>query len=316
MRMQTLVTQIRRELWENKTGLISTPLWVTGLVLVLGVAALLYSSSDLTIHNSFSNIHFNCSGDACAGSGDEKITNAVAHVTKDSGAFREIVLSAMYSNCILLSLVLSIVVSTYILRCLHEDRDRKDILFWRSMPVSETTNVLVKLAVQILAAPLIMFAINLFMTCVFIAIGILLFTAHGISFGYLIDSITHESTVFVPLQIFYENVFGMLMLMPIIGYCLFASALAKRSPFVTAALIPIVLVLIEKIFKMIAGVDIGILNIFGWYFHALYDVKAAYILREAFVFNQSMIIPFVVCVTVGGVFVAAAIWLRNNRYEI
>ena len=333
MNKQVIVTQVKREFWENKVSFIYTPVIVSILVLAMAICAALYSNG---LVNS-NGVHFNYTSksehsDAGATvSSDapqlginppvEDNKKNIEHfdikssVMKDSTAFNGMVMGAMYANCAILYLVFSIVMSAYSLRCLFDDRKNKDILFWRSMPVSETTNVLVKLGMVMLAAPLVMLALNLIITLIAFLFGLVFFGIQGVQLSYLISSVVSGGALVVPLQIFYELVFSLLMSLPIIGFAFLASAFAKKTPFFIFAS-PAIIALADKILDSIFGINIGFIDALAVYGRALMNTKDAFILQHVFVFNHTMILPLIICVAVGALFMVGAIWLRNNRYEI
>ena len=328
MNFTKIITQFKRELWENKTGFIYTPVIVTSLFLLISISGVIYSLAASNVGEDYSGMQFRCTEDYCGfnSKSDAEVNNGdvnkvksfdvVTSVMKDASAFNSMILAAMYGNCIFLSFIFSLVLATYVLRCLFDDRKNKEILFWRSMPVSETTNVLVKLGMQIVAAPLIMLLINTAVSCILIVAGLIIFTLYGVPFGYLISSLVQGGNYYVPLQIFFETVFGFIMLLPVIGYFLCASAFAKKSPFFTGMLIPVMLIICDIILNKLMGVTLGVVKMFNSYIQVLFKVKDAYLLGHPLILDASVLLPFVICVSIGSMFVAAAIWLRNNRYEI
>lgn len=323
MDSKKIFTQFKRELWENKVGFIYTPLIITGLFLLIALSGFTYvavTQNGAAIHKS--GMHLECNGDHCGfierdeNANEVESFDLITSMTTKPEAFNDLVLMAMYVNCVLLSVILSMVLMTYILRCLFDDRKNKEILFWRSMPVSETTNVLVKLGMQLLAVPFLVLLLNIAVSFVFMIVGSITFISFGVPFGYLLSSIANGNAYYVPLQIFFENIFGLLMLMPVIGYFLCSSAIAKKSPFFTAIVIPVMLVIVDLILKKVLSINLGVVDIFMLYFHALTNVKYSYLLQHSLVLDYSIFLSFVICVSIGAIFVCGAIWLRNNRYEI
>ncbi|MES2672770.1 MAG: hypothetical protein V4660_00955 [Pseudomonadota bacterium] len=326
MNTKKITTQFKRELWENKSGFIYTPLIITGLYLLIAIGFFIYFG----VTNNVSMAHeqtmsSQCNGDFfCYRNNSDGINSASEHkpvslgenILIDPAAFNGMVLQAMYANCALLTVILSFVLSTYILRCLFEDRKNREILFWRSMPVSETTNVLVKLAVILLAPPLALLLINEVVTFIFFVMGLAVYSFHGISISYLIASVINGNAFFIPLQIFYENIFGLLMLMPVIGYLLFASAFAKKSPFLTSVLIPVVLIVTDVMLNKVLGINLGVIDVLGLYAGVIAKVKSAYLLQSSLLLDGSILLSFVACIFIGALLVSGAIWLRNNRYEV
>ncbi|RYY04565.1 MAG: hypothetical protein EOO53_01765 [Gammaproteobacteria bacterium] len=333
MNSKVLTTQFKREFWENKISFLVTPALVSALILLVIICASLFSGSllkDGSFHFTYNSadesvqstpspengpkLKINDSSQTVAGAPFKKI-DAVTSVMSEPGAFDSMVMGSMYVNCAFLYLIFSIVMASYSLRCLFDDRKNKDILFWRSMPLSETTNVLVKLAMVVLAAPIIMLALNMLITVLSILIGFVFFGYIGVKMSFLLASIVHGKSLYIPFQIFYELVISLLVSLPVIGFAFFVSALSKKAPFLMFAS-PALLALADLSLRKFFGLNIGFIDLLSVYFGVIVQMKSAFILQESFSFDHAMILPFISCLAVGGLFVAAAIWLRNNRYEI
>src|SRR5271166_6419947 len=54
--------------------------------------------------------------------------------------------------------VMSLYSTWYLLDCLYADRRDRSVLFWKSLPISDTTTVLSKLFIALIAIPLVCFA--------------------------------------------------------------------------------------------------------------------------------------------------------------
>lgn len=331
MNSQLIVTQVKRELWENKVSFIYTPAIITTLILIMAIMAAIYSSGKINEpggHFNFSvtdtqpqaGFHMPDQSSTPEATQDgeksqKKAFNILSSIAENSDAFNSVVVGIMYANCSMLYLIFFIVLVTYALRCLFDDRKNKDILFWRSLPVSETTNVLVKLSMILLVGPIIMLALNYLTTLIMFLVCLIILVIHGVDFGYLLSSVIKGGAFFVPLQIFYELIFSLLMCLPIIGFAFVASAFAKKTPFFTF-ISPVLLILADKILDSAFGVNIGVIDALSFYGKALLQVKDAFMLQHLMSFNASMVMPFILCVSVGSLFIVGAIWLRNNRYEI
>ena len=326
MDTKTLVTQFKRELWENKISFIIAPALVTAFVLLMAICLSLYLSGAVAKNTQFNfkaDIHFGedttstnpADTSSSEASGQGSARDIIASMADDPKAFDNIVLNTMYSNCVFIYLVFSIVLSSYALRCLFDDRKNKDILFWRSMPVSETMNVLVKLGMIILVAPIIVLMLNFLVTLLTFIIGLILFSALGVSAGTLLSSIAHGQSLYIPFQIFCELVFGMLMLLPLIGFAFLASALSKKSPFFLFAS-PALVGLVDFMANKFVGLNLGFIDLLTRYLSALVHTGSAFVLGESLTLDTSMLLPFMLCLGVGAAFISGAIWLRNHCYEI
>ncbi len=331
MNKQLIVAQVKRELWENKVSFVYTPALITLLIFIIAIAAAVYSNGKIDGRG----VHFNISSNSVPLEAGVGVSNesaqmearprvdknelekfdVVSSVMKQPDAFNAMVVGTMYANCALLYLVFFLVFCAYALRCLFDDRKNKDILFWRSMPVSETTNVLVKLGMIVLVGPLIMLILNLTMTCLVFLGGLIFLGAKGVSIGFLLSSVFQGKAFLTPFQIFYEIVIGLFILLPVIGFAFLASAFAKKTPFFTFAS-PLLLILADKILDSTLGINIGVIDALMVYGNVLVQTKNAFLLQNVFVFDSTMILPVSLSILGGGLLIAAAIWLRDNRYEI
>lgn len=327
--MNIYKTQIKRELWENKVSFIYAPAVVSLLILALVACVAIYTQSSVRGDG----IHFNVTSngvpldagitpqgfgiqarvkDSASSSENLKVTE---QIRKIPDFFNGMIVNIMYANCVMLYLVFLMVLSSYALRCLFDDRKNKDILFWRSIPVSETQVVITKLFMIILLGPLVISALNLLVTVAIFVVSLVYFTLHGIELSYLLGSVFRGGALYIPFQIFYELVFSLLMLFPVIGFALFSSAYARKTPFFIFV-IPFLLLGADKILTELFGVSIGVSWVFSVYNNALVLTKDAFELQHPLHFTSAMILPLLTCIAVGTALVSGAIWLRNNRYEI
>jgi ABC-2 type transport system permease protein len=133
----------------------------------------------------------------------------------------------------------------YCLDALYGERRDRSILFWKSLPVSDVTAVLSKLAVPILILPLLSFFITVATQFVMLVLSSAVFAGSGVSVAALWTQI---SFIRVPLIWLYHliTVHG-LWYAPIYGWLLLVSAWAPRAPFMWAFLPPFVVWGVEKI---------------------------------------------------------------------
>ena len=140
----------------------------------------------------------------------------------------------------------AIIVSVfYCLDALYGERRDRSILFWKSLPVSDVTAVLSKLAIPILILPLISFVITVAAQIVMLALSTVIFAGSDVSIAMLW---TDASFVRVPLIWLYHlvTVHG-LFYAPLYAWLLLVSAWAPRAPFLWAFLPPFVIYGVEKI---------------------------------------------------------------------
>ncbi len=322
MNTKKLLTQVKRELWENKIRFVYAPIVVT--VLLLGLMSI--GAAKLGMNLSGGGVQFN--GGATIGHGSSNETKMdvqymLAKIDKDGSNIYDMIVSGVsYANTSLLALLFMFVLLAYALGCLFDDRKNKDILFWRSLPVSETTNVMVKLGFLLLYAPVIIFALNLILGVIALVTATVFFVYHGASIGGLFSAILHSGIALTAPEIFVRSVFCLILLLPVIGFMLLSSAWAKKSPFLFFIVLPVALLILDKIFQEWFGANLHVIDTFMAYGQVLVSAGQGLSPSElgksssAIFFDANLVGGLLISTTVGAGFVAGSIWLRNNRYEI
>ena len=208
------LTLVRRELWEHR-GLIWAPL---AMALTIIVLSLLGAAQDITLPGVV--------------------------VVRDADEQRDFLSTLMIGLLVPQLLAGLVVVFFYLLDGLFTERRDRSILFWKSLPVSDTKTVLSKLFVALVAMPLWIWALSLLVGLV--VFGVLaakvsntpaaaLGTWHGE------DWLVLQATLLGKLAV------KALWYLPVAGWLLLVSALAKRAPFLWATLPFLVLSLAERI---------------------------------------------------------------------
>ena len=208
------LTLVRRELWEHR-GLIWAPL---AMALTIIVLSLLGAAQDITLPGVV--------------------------VVRDADEQRDFLSTLMIGLLVPQLLAGLVVVFFYLLDGLFTERRDRSILFWKSLPVSDTKTVLSKLFVALVAMPLWIWALSLLVGLV--VFGVLaakvsntpaaaLGTWHGE------DWLVLQATLLGKLAV------KALWYLPVAGWLLLVSVLAKRAPFLWATLPFLVLSLAERI---------------------------------------------------------------------
>lgn len=137
-----------------------------------------------------------------------------------------------------------IVLFFYLLDALYVERKDRSILFWKSMPVSDSATVLSKLFTAMVAVPVWVWAVSLVM-------GLLTFViiALKVSGSPIAPLGNFHLTAWLVLQLtLLQNLFlASLWYAPIAGWLLLVSVWAKRAPFLWAVLPPALVILFEEI---------------------------------------------------------------------
>ena len=132
--MNRLLALIRREFWENKGAIRTTPLVIGGfyvLAMLMGVITM---------------SHFDADG--------YTTRMAIEELGKMSSDVRETVLyQGGLASSVFFTIVMSFVVFFYLLGALFDDRKDRSILFWKSLPASDTLTIASKLLTAMVLAP-------------------------------------------------------------------------------------------------------------------------------------------------------------------
>ena len=139
--------------------------------------------------------------------------------------------------------VMNLYATWYLLDCLYSDRKDRSILFWKSLPISDTATVIAKLLTGLIAIPLVYF-IAADVSTLLIAF-IISVRAHSV-FG----SALWQADVWLQLQALwlYLIVTTAIWYLPFAGYLVAISAWAKRAVMLWSLLPPLALYLMERWF--------------------------------------------------------------------
>jgi ABC-2 type transport system permease protein len=158
---------------------------------------------------------------------------------------REGMLAILYAAVAgLMFFVLAIIGFFYALDSLYADRRDRSVLFWKSLPLSDTETVLSKFFVAAVAIPAVAALASIAGQLIMAAGGSLKLAFIGGPAGlmWMPQVLGGGAVGAIALAIICA-----LWYAPIVGYLLLASAWAPKSPFLWAMLPPVALALLEKI---------------------------------------------------------------------
>ncbi len=318
---QNFFMHLRREFWESKNWLIGLPL-LLAILIALSVVLLTQLSNNL--HEGLSPSPFNHENNGLVldfGEGAKPIDDTEASKpTDDNGDIN--VNFAIHSEdnlngLSLLNLFLFfgwIGALCYLSTSLYSDRKDASILFWKSLPITDTEQVLSKLVFALITFPLVSLAIGWILLAFLIILDNTYYATNNMDLVRALgDKNWLLAYVISPLTIYG---LGILKGIPILTYTMLLSALAKRLPYLWLILPLLAAALVERIvanshvisywfithFPMIETDTLESLaaNFDGFLFH--------YLARNA--------VDFVINISLGAVLILASIWLRKNRFEI
>ncbi len=138
-----------------------------------------------------------------------------------------------------------VVAVVYSLDALYGERRDRSILFWKSLPVSDTTTVLAKASIPIVILPLLGFAVTFVLQLIAAVISSAILAASGLSVAAFWEQLSFAR---MSLLLLYHlvAVHG-LSWAPFFGWMLLVSAWARRAPFVWAFLPPTAIAIVESI---------------------------------------------------------------------
>ena len=142
-----------------------------------------------------------------------------------------------------LVIALGFAILAYSLSTFFDERKDKSIIFWRSLPVSDSFTVLSKLIVALVVAPLLVIPALLFLHLVSVTAGSIYFAVSDIvPFAWAWQAYPWLDWIRVIFSLWIQS----LWTLPIITWIMLAGAYS-RKPVVAAILPPVVLVLVEGV---------------------------------------------------------------------
>lgn len=157
---------------------------------------------------------------------------------------RAAVYAAFSGAAFAVSITLAVVAWFYSLDALQGERRDRSVLFWKSMPISDLTTVLSKLAVPMVVVPAIAFAVTIVTQLLMLVIGAVIVLGSGHSFSPVWGNLQFFQQSVVLL---YALIVASLWYAPITAWLLLVSSWAKRSTFLWAVLPPIAVVVFERV---------------------------------------------------------------------
>ena len=203
---------LRRELWENRFIYI-VPLIVAAVFLI----AFTIGATRLPLQQA----------------GPRPVS--AAHLLARAFDFASLVLMLTY-------LIVAVI---YCLGALHNERQDRSILFWKSLPVSDVTTVLAKASIPLILLPLITFLILAVTQAIMLLMGSAVLLVRGGSVAEL-----WSQTPLLPMwaaMLYHLLTVHALYYAPIYGWFMLVSGWARRAVFLWALLPVVAILIIEKL---------------------------------------------------------------------
>ncbi len=302
----------KREIWEHRS------FWIVPAVIgCLGILFTLYGSGALLVAAHQGMINFNS---------DVTFMDSTAGIR----AF-------IFGSAALFNTVMLFMVWFYLMDSLYADRKDRSVLFWKSMPVSDTSTVLSKLFTGMVTAPALMLVAVILTE---IITGFLLIIALSIAGVSILGLAFQPGTILMAwMTLAFALLVQSLWLLPFFGWFLLCSSWARKLVLAWAVLIPMGAMIVERLFigtHHLSDVIFGhIAKLFTMVMSGHYSVNGVSIGsgigvgdkpdvfdgHSALMTMGSLVHMFFqpemwIGIAIGAVFVVGAIWLRRNRSEI
>ena len=245
--MKTFVWLVKREFWEHRGGFLWAPLVAGSVFLILNVMALVAAE----VIGMRQGIHF--------GGNDLHMLIEKA----DAGDLAKVGTGldlALLSATGIIGIVMGFVVLFYCLGALYDDRRDRSILFWKSLPISDTRTVLAKVVSAVVMVPVIAVVIGIAIGVLQLILFAIVLSFHGINVWQLLMLAHPVRTVLamitaVPLYALWA--------LPAVGWLMLCSAWARSKPFLWAVAAPLVVGLMVTWFNIM-----GLFNQSSiWFWH-------------------------------------------------
>lgn len=316
--------QVKREFWEYRGGFLWTPLIIAMVMLAFVAMGLI--TAEFTAHQhgiEMNGVHF----DQLASHLD------AAAVAK----FQSAIDVGLLTMGMPIRIALFVVVFFYALGALYNDRADRSVLFWKSLPLSDTSTVFAKVAAGLVVAPALAVLGMIALQLGFLVLMTLYAALHGINALPYLWSPTHLVAMWIKLAVLIPV--NALWALPTMGWLLLCSAYARSKPFLWAVMLPIVSGVIISWMQLMQSFSLQS----GWFWrhivgrlllslipeswinfdslraleHAGDDPASAIgnLLSFGAIADQFASPNFLIGVGAGVAMIAMAIWLRRSRVE-
>lgn len=236
---------LKREYWENRGGFFWAPVIASGVSLLLTALALVAGLVGLSRAAKTGDLHVDGMKVNVNGLDLSLLTQKLS--TADTSKLAEGINFTLWLSSVWPFLVLAFVVFFYCLGALYDDRRDRSLLFWKSLPVSDTLTVVSKALSALVVAPVIAVIASLAsMLCFLVMISVVMLAYGGNPFDLLWRHADFVSLIGGHLS--WLPVYA-LWALPTVGWLMFCSAWARSKPFLWAVLVPLLAGVIVTWFK-------------------------------------------------------------------
>ncbi len=225
--LRTFVWLLRREYWESRRGFLWAQFWAAASILIITVLGIIAGEVMKARMGAQVDVNLGVSL-------TQILRDATTH---DADQLVKALDATMLLFGIIAAVVLFFVVFFYLLGALYDDRKDRSVLFWKSLPLSDTGTVLSKVAAGIVIAPLIATGIVLagyLGAQVIVSLWLLIHAVNPLPLWMQAEpyGMWLRLLVMVPINALWA--------LPTVGWLLFWSAAVRSKPFLWAIIVPII----------------------------------------------------------------------------
>ncbi|MBU2986185.1 hypothetical protein KO528_12560 [Saccharophagus degradans] len=151
--MKKFITLIKRECWEHKTSFFIVPIIMPLLIL------LFFSIADGSCEFSEKNTH--CDFNNIGAEQGVNAADALLMLESSTGEAERFIEVFMFVITVPVAVIMLLVMLSYLMSCLVDERKDKSILFWNSLPVSQTQIMLSKLVSALVLIPTVSLVVSM-----------------------------------------------------------------------------------------------------------------------------------------------------------
>ncbi|HEX4479896.1 MAG TPA: hypothetical protein VH082_03750 [Rudaea sp.] len=215
---------VRREFWEYRGAFFWAPLITAMIMLAIMVMMLVVAEVTAQQHGVNLNVFNLSSITSHVSDGDIEQVHSALDVS-------------LMGLCFPIVVVLFFVLFFYGLGSLHNDRADRSVLFWKSLPLSDTETVLAKLFAITLLAPVLSIVAIILLQIGFLVLITVYFMFHGSNAIALLWSPSHLIVLWFRLIL--RIPVNALWALPSVGWLFLCSSFVRSKPFLWATLVPI-----------------------------------------------------------------------------
>jgi ABC-2 type transport system permease protein len=242
--MNTMKWLLKREFWEHKGAFFWAPailgmvmVAVTGITIVYGMGN--GASFTLQVSGRMQDMHTMVN--SMSAQDHQQLVRVLSNICLGAG----------------LPLLMMLTVTTffYCLGALHDERRDRSILFWKSLPLSDTQTVLSKVLMATLGAPVIVIGISLATSLALLLIIGMAALFYGVN--VFTGILGNEAVYMLPLRALGVLPVYLLCALPTAGWLLMVSAWARSKPFLWGVGVPLIALILVKWVGYVLGMESG-----------------------------------------------------------